>query len=244
MESSLTQNLAAFASAAAGALLVLTLGVSHKQLCAMISFAAGALLAVTCFHLLPEAWGHVPAWEIALALFSGYAVFYLISRYVFHLCPACAASHFEEQSSAKLKSLFIPLVIALTVHNIMDGIALTLGKHLESGHEHSIFYTLTAHKFPEGLALCALLIRSGKKKAAAFLWTLVLESTMFVGWFAGETFLSEMRDLEWIHLVLLHIGGGFVFLSFHATLNEMEEHSPRFIFLFFMAGFILMGLIR
>lgn len=243
MSSTLIQNAAAFASAAAGALLVLTLGVSHKQLCAMISFAAGALLAVTCFHVVPESWGIVPLWEMALAVFSGYLVFHLISRYVFHLCPACAASHFEEQTAARLKSLFIPLGIALTVHSVMDGIAITLGE--EAAHtNHSIFLTLTVHKFPEGLALCALLLRSGQKKLFAFLWALLFESSIFIGWLLGETILSGWHHADWIHLIMLHIGGGFIFLSLHAALNEMEEHSPRFIFLFYMAGFILLGLIR
>lgn len=243
MTSTLLQNTLAFASAAAGALLVLTLGVSHKQLCAMISFAAGALLAVTFFHILPEAWHSIPLWEIVLAVISGYVVFHLISRYVFHLCPACAASHFEEQTAAKLKSVFIPLGIALTVHSMMDGIAITLGEHMEEGTGHSIFLTLAVHKFPEGLALCALLLRSGQKRFAAFLWTLVFEASIFLGWLVGTIF-DGAGNFSWMHLALLHIGGGFIFLSQHAALNEMEEHSPRFIFLFFMAGFILLGLIR
>ncbi len=244
MDSTLAQNLAAFASAAAGALLVITMGVSHKQLCALISFAAGALLSVTCFHIIPEAWGIIPVWEIALALFSGYLVFHLIGRYIFHLCPACAASHFEEQTAARLKSLFTLLGIALTVHSIMDGIAITLGEESSLTSNHSIFLTLTVHKFPEGLALCALLLRSGKKRLSAFLWSLFFESSIFLGWLLGETILSGWHHMNWIHLIMLHIGGGFIYLSLHASLNEMERHSPRFIFLFFMAGFILLGLIR
>lgn len=238
------QNLAAFSSAIAGGLLVISLGVSHRQLCAMISFAAGSLLAVTFFHILPEAWGGTPLPGIAIALASGYFLFYLISRYVFHVCPACAASHFEEQTAAKLKSTAILLGIALGIHSMMDGIAIALGDNLKSIGDHSVFLTILFHKFPEGLALCALLLRAGQPKQKALLWTIAFETTTLAGWTAGEFLLKGFAGSRWLELVLVHIGGGFIYLALHAALNEMERHSPRFIFLFFLAGFILMGLIK
>ncbi len=242
MDQGLFQSLIAFMAAVAGAGLALPAGVSHKQLCALISFAAGSLLAVTFFHILPEAWGVLPLPAMALALASGFALFHVISRYVSHLCPACAASHFEEHSPSELRSMSLLLAIALTIHNLMDGMAISLDQHLKN--QPSLFLTIAFHKFPEGLALCALLMRSGQKKLPAFLIAVLFEATSLLGWWAGSTVLRDLAENMWLHLILLHIGGGFIYLALHATLNEMETHSPRFIFLFFLCGFILMGLLR
>ncbi len=242
MNTALAQTLIAFSVASAGALTAVTAGVSHKQLCALISFAAGSLLSVTFFHLLPGAWGVVPLPALGLAVVSGFILFYVISRYVFHMCPACAASHFEEQEASKLKSMYLLLAFALTIHNIMDGLAIALDQH-QALHS-SVFLTISFHKFPEGLALCALLMRSGQNKTKAFLMALAFEASSFLGWLLGASLLKGSAESVWLHMILMHIGGGFIYLSLHATLNEMETHSPRFIFLFFLCGFILVGLLR
>jgi hypothetical protein len=62
----------------------------------LISLGAGSLLGVTAFAIVPESWEGLPWWGLLLALGTGYGVFALISKYVYHVCPACAASHFEQ----------------------------------------------------------------------------------------------------------------------------------------------------
>jgi len=90
-ESSLGFVALAFALAVGGGALGAILGTSHKRLCALISVGAGSLLGVTLFGILPETVGDLNWWELVLALISGYAVFSLVSKYIFHVCPACAA---------------------------------------------------------------------------------------------------------------------------------------------------------
>ncbi len=240
----LLQNFVALASAAAGALIAALAGVSHRNLCALISFAAGALLATTFFHIVPEQWAILSIPSILTALASGYLLFYLISRYVFHVCPACAASHFEHQSAGQSRSIFWLLAIALTIHNLMDGMAIAIGGETTHHENHSIFATVTIHKFPEGLALCALLLKAGYQKKKALLTTLLFESATLIGWIAGAVLTQGLLGNRLLSLLLVHIGGGFVYLAIHAVINESEEHSPRFVILFFLAGIILMAFVR
>jgi zinc transporter ZupT len=247
MDMTLGQTLAAFVSAALGAVLAVSIGVSHKQLCALISFAAGTLLAASVFHIIPEAsQAGLPVSSLLLALGSGYALFLIISRYVFHMCPACAASHFEEQEVSKFKNVFFLLAIALTIHSVMDGMAIAFSPHMDShGHsaDHSIFFTIAIHKLPEGLALCALLMKSGHTRAKALIWTLIFETSTILGWVLGHTALEGMTA-EWLNLLMVHIAGGFVYLAVHATINEIRDHSPRLILTFFAIGFVFMALVR
>ena len=242
MDMTLGQSLAAFVSAALGATLAVSIGVSHRQLCALISFAAGTLLSATLFHILPDASaaGHsfIP---LLLALGSGYGLFYFISRYVSHVCPACAASHFEEQPVSKFRSVFFLLAIALTIHSMMDGIAIALSSKTSGGADHSIFFTIAIHKLPEGLALCALLMKSGTSRNKAFIWSLFLETSTLIGWYLGHGLLLREVDIRWLDLVMVHIAGGFVYLAVHATINEIRDHSPRLILIFFLMGFLFMA---
>ena len=237
----LVQNFLTLISAGLGALLAISIGVSHRQLCAMISFAAGTLLGVTFFHILPDAWHILPLSTILIALATGYGLFFVISRYVFHVCPACAASHFEEQPASKIQSIFFLLAIALSVHSTMDGMAVALGGTLRNNAGHSIFFSILIHKLPEGLALCALLLRAGYERKKAFVGTLLLETPTLAGWVLGMFLLKGFAASRWLDLLVVHIGGGFVYLALHAAIGEAEEHSPRFIFLFFLTGMILMG---
>lgn len=242
MNPSLAQNLISLVSAGLGAFFALAVGVSHRQLCALISFAAGALFATTFLHIVPEAATALPFLAIFLALVSGYLVFFLISRFVFHVCPACAASHFDEQTAARFKKIAFLLVIALGFHCVMDGIAIALGRELEKKADWSIFLAVTIHKFPEGLALCALMIRGGFEKVRSLLVTLAIESLTLAGWALGQFSLQGFREGPWFYLILAHVGGGFIYLALHALLNESEEHSPRYILFFFFIGIAVISL--
>ncbi|MBI3316804.1 MAG: ZIP family metal transporter [Candidatus Omnitrophica bacterium] len=242
----MAQSLAAYVSAGLGAALAVSIGVSHRQLCALISFAAGTLLSVTLFHILPEAKENgLSVASLGFALASGYGLFFLISRYVFHVCPACAASHFEHQSESKFKNIFFLLAIALTIHSIMDGMAIALSPHMSQGAaDPSLFFTVAIHKIPEGLALCALLMKSSFSRTKALLGTLAFELSTLLGWTIGHGMIGLEMSVSWLNLVMVHIAGGFVYLAFHAAINEIRDHSPRFILSFFLLGLLFMALVR
>ena len=116
----------AFLLAVAGGTVSAMAGLSHERLCALISLAAGTLLGVTLFSILPESWDVMNWWELALAFGSGYAVFWFISKFVYHVCP-CAASHFDEATTHRFGEIASALVIALAIHSTMDGVALAAG---------------------------------------------------------------------------------------------------------------------
>jgi hypothetical protein len=117
----------AFALAVGGGALGATLGTSHKRLCALISLGAGTLLGVTVFAILPETMHELNWWELLLALGSGYAVFAVISKYIFHVCPACAASHFDEATTHRFSEIASAMMLALAIHCTVDGLAMAAG---------------------------------------------------------------------------------------------------------------------
>jgi zinc transporter ZupT len=234
----------AFLLALAGGSVSAMAGLSHQRLCALISLAAGTLLGVTVFSILPESWGVMNWWELALAFGSGYVVFWFISKFVYHVCPACAASHFDEATTHRFGEIASALVIALAIHSTMDGVALVAG-HEANGHtqshaanaqlDWSLLLAVCVHKVPEGLALGGLLKGAGNSRAKVMTWVAAVESTTLLG---GALGIFVLRDIStfWLAAVLAHAGGGFFFLATHAVLGELVKHGKTLVLASFAIG--------
>ena len=226
--------------AALGALIAVSFKkISHAKLCLLISFAAGALLAVALLDILPETVELVGGVMAGVSFFSGYLLFWAITKFVFHVCPACSATHTE----ANFKAITTAMVVALSVHSFMDGLAIYSG--YLSGSNTGIFILLAVvfHKFPEGLALTLVGIGSGLSRVRAFFLTFLLETmTTVAGGIAGILFLLPSSS-KWIGYVLGHVGGGFVFLVSHALLSEVIKHHPRNTILAALAGAFSIGIL-
>lgn len=238
----------AFAVAMAGGALSALLARTHKQLCALISLGAGTLLGVTIFAILPECIQTLRVWQLLVAAATGYGLFAVISKYVFHVCPACAASHFDEATTHHFGEIAIPMMAALAIHCTVDGLALVAG-HEEpiaktAGHwlDASMTFAICVHKMPEGLALGALLLGAAFSQARMLWLVAAVESTTIVGAVLGWFVLKNVSSL-WLSLALAHAGGGFVFLGTHAVIGEILKHHKTLVLANLIAGFVAIGVL-
>jgi len=245
MANTLWQVIAAYMFALVGASISTSLRLEHKQLCALISFAAGTLLGVTIFAILPESFGACPSWAVSVALATGYALFFFISKHVHHVCPACAASHFDADTTRHFSEIATALIVALTVHSTTDGLALGIqGEiHPMDATKWSLFAALCIHKVPEGLALGSLLIGAGLHRSTALGWVAAVEATTLLGGVIGYFFLKDVSTL-WLGLIMAHIGGGFIYLAAHAVLGEMLKHGKKLVLGSFLLGVVLIAVLN
>ncbi len=232
----------AFLLAVAGGGISSIVAVSHQRLCRLISLAAGTLLGVTLFAILPEVYTAVPLWELVVALASGYLVFYLVSHYVFHVCPACAASHFDEAVTHRFSEIAGAMIIALSLHSAMDGLALALGRDAEltGGLSASLLLAICVHKVPEGLTLCALLLAAGFRRVPALGLVAAVESTTLLGGVIGLWAAPWIAGF-WMDIILAHVGGGFIYLAVHAVFGELVRHSKKLVLINFGIGLLLIA---
>src|SRR5246127_3610633 len=230
MANTLWQVIAAYIFAVAGGSISGSLRLEHKPLCALISFAAGTLLGVTIFAILPESFASCPRWAVLLALVSGYALFFFLSKHVHHVCPACAASHFDADATRHFGEIATALIVALAVHSTTDGLALGIQQEAPAtdATKWSLFAALCIHKVPEGLALGSLLIGAGLQRSGALGWVAAVEATTLLGGAIGYFFLAKASTF-WLGLVMAHVGGGFLYLAAHAVLGEMLKHGKGFV---------------
>jgi len=240
------RTFAAFAVALVGGALSAVLGRTHKQLCALISLGAGTLLGVAVFAILPECLGVLRWWQFLLAVITGYGLFSLISRYVFHVCPACAASHFDEATTRHFSDIAIPMMVALAIHCAVDGLALAAGHEEQSAPashpslDLSMTLAICVHKVPEGLALGALLLGAGFARAQMLWLVAAVEFTTIVGGTIGWFFLREVSSV-WLALALAHAAGGFLYLATHAVIGEFLKHHKTLVLTSFLGGFSVIG---
>src|SRR6266487_5537230 len=245
MANALWQVIAAYAFALVGGWISASLQLSHKPLCALISFAAGTLLGVTIFAILPESFGACSWWTVLLALATGYALFFFISKHVHHVCPACAASHFDADATRHFSEIATALIFALAIHSTTDGLVLGIQQEAPSmdATKWSLFSALCIHKVPEGLALGSLLIGAGLQRSGALGWVAAVEATTLLGGVIGYFFLAKVSTF-WLGLIMAHVGGGFFYLAVHAVLGEMLKHGKNLVLTSFSVGVALIALLN
>jgi zinc transporter ZupT len=243
MPNTLWQVIAAYIFAVAGGSVSASLRLEHKPLCALISFAAGTLLGVTTFAILPESFGVCPWWAVLLALITVYALFFFISKHVHHVCPACAASHFDADATRHFSEIATALIVALAIHSTTDGLALGIqGETPAAGAiRWSLFFALCVHKVPEGLG--SLLIGAGVQRAAVVGWVAAVEATTLLGGVISYFFLTDI-SLLWLGLIMAHVGGGFFYLATHAVVGEMLKHGKKLVLTSFALGVGLIAVLN
>jgi zinc transporter ZupT len=243
----LSQIFAAFGIAMAGGAFGGLLARTHRQLCAFISLGAGTLLGVSLCGIAPECWEDLRWWFLPVAA-SGYFLFAIITKYVFHICPACAASHFDEATTHRLAEFAMAMMFALGIHCTVDGLALAAGlEEIEPALKMSILFAICVHKFPEGLALGALLLGGGYRRGKMLWLVALVESTTILGgllgWFALQNVPQHALKLT-LAIMLANAAGGFFYLAIHAVLGEIWKHHKLLVLGNFAAGFgLIAGLI-
>lgn len=183
--------------------------IAPRRLHLMVWIAAGAMLAVTAFDVFPEAASAIGVGRTFLAAASGYALLWTISRYVYHVCPSCAIAELGDGSGLGVGRGVPLMMVALGVHSLLDGVALTADVN---GHSDlGMLLGISLHKLPEGLALTLLLTGAGLSRKRALLASLGIESLTALGGILGHLALGHVGPF-WPAFVTAHVAGGFLYL--------------------------------
>jgi len=213
-------TLVAFAGAGVG---VVVGGRAKARLPILVNGALGALLGIAVLEMIPDAQEQLhSAPLVAAGLASGYLLFWLIGKYVYPVCPACSLEQMEHRPEILGRALVL-MMIALGVHSTMDGAAVVIGDEIKGHINIPVFFAISFHKFPEGMALALLLIGGGYRRLAAFFWTIGIEATTELGALIALFFVRGMSPL-WLGLTFASIGGGFFYLVQNTLTNRHTTH--------------------
>ena len=221
----LRTGLATLTAFAGGALGVLWSRAAMRRLPLLVGLGMLALLWVTLTDALPDARAVLSGPVFALAVASGFVLFWLVSRFLYHVCPACSLPDFDGPSSERLRANAVLLMAALAIHSTLDGVAVAVSDPA-SGHAGlTMLLAVSLHKIPEGLALALLLLGAGYSRPSALFWTWGIETTTLFGGLLGVLALRGATP-AWVGAVFAHVGGGFLYLVL-TTLQAVARRRAR-----------------
>lgn len=239
-------------TAAGAALVFVTKAVSPKIMDSMLGFAAGVMIAASYWSLLApgiemaEQLGHIP-WLTAAIGFMGGGIFMRITdKLLPHLHPGMAIDKKEGVKTSLQRSTL--LVLAITLHNIPEGLAVgvafgAVAAHLPSatiGGAIALAIGIGIQNFPEGTAVSMPLRREGMSKVKSFFMGQASGLVEPIAGVIGALFVLNMQNI--LPYALCFAAGAMIFVVVEELIPESQRNEDNIdmVTMSTMTGFSVM----
>jgi ZIP family zinc transporter len=239
-------------TAAGAGLVFLTRTVNAKLMDSMLGFAAGVMIAASFWSLLApgiemaEQMGQVP-WQTAVIGFMAGGLFMrLTDRLLPHLHPGFATDQSEGIKTSWQRSTL--LVLAITLHNIPEGLAVgvafgAVSAGLSSatiGGAIALAIGIGLQNFPEGAAVSMPLRREGMGTGKSFLLGQASGMVEPMAGVLGALFVIQMRGI--LPYALCFAAGAMIFVVVEELIPESQRVPAHIdlVTIATMAGFSVM----
>lgn len=202
-----------------------TKSVSQRLLDVLLGGAAGVMLAATCFSLIipsiEAGGGDLKAVLItSLGIFLGAVFLDLVDRFAPH--QHLLDKRVEGGASDSLKKIWL-FVIAITIHNIPEGMATGVAFGTENiMNGVAIAIGIGLQNMPEGLAVALALVREKYTVKKAFIIALLTGLVEPIGAFLGYALVSVFEPL--LGIILAFAGGAMLFVISDEIIPETHSN--------------------
>jgi zinc transporter ZupT len=141
--------------------------------------AAGYLLAVTLVRIIPEC---LEQGANALWIMVGYLLVHLVEHGI------TPHFHYGEETHAGSKSSGLMALVGLSLHSLMDGVAISAALLTHSNLGALVFLGILLHRIPEGGTIASIFLSRGFGNRGALLAAATLAAAALVG-AVGQEFL-------------------------------------------------------
>ncbi len=239
-------------TAAGAALVLFTRTVNAKVMDSMLGFAAGVMIAASFWSLLApglemaEHLGHTP-WLTAVIGFMGGGIFMrLVDKFLPHLHLGLDLEKSEGIKTSWQRSTL--LVIAITLHNIPEGLAVgvafgAVAAGLPSatiGGAIALAIGIGIQNFPEGAAVSLPLRREGLSKRKSFFMGQASGVVEPVAGVIGAVFVMRMQGI--LPYALCFAAGAMIFVVVEELIPESQQNQKNIdiVTMATMVGFSVM----
>lgn len=202
---------------------------SERLTAALAGFAAGVMIAASCWSLLVPALDRGGVFPAVVGLLVGGAFVYGLGR----LVPASPASGTGGPRP-------ILLLVAMTVHNFPEGLAVGVAYGGEVvGQATALAIGIGIQNIPEGLAIAIPLRQQGMSRARAFFWGQASAAVEPLAGPAGAGLVVVMRAL--LPYGMAFAAGAMLFVVVSEPLPEATHRGAGPVPVFgFLGGFAIM----
>jgi len=197
---------------------------NQKDLSFALGLSAGAMVYLSFMELVPIALKSLSYEQVNIGFFAGMGVIALIDW----LIP----QHYNSCSTTVYSPLFksgILLALAITIHNIPEGIAVFMGTvgDVKSGLLLSVATAL--HNIPEGIAVAAPIYYATKKKLSAFKYSFVAGMAEPVGAVAAYVLLLPYINQSLLAWIFAFVAGVMIYISLDELLPTCFQNTKGHI---------------
>jgi len=226
-----------FVTALGAGLVFFFKSINRKALDAMLGFAAGVMIAASYWSLLAPAIemaeeSNLPAWVPATSGFLlGGAFLWLIDKLLPHLHPGFPKEEAEGVSTSWQRSIL--LVLAITIHNIPEGLAVgvafgALAADLPAatlGGAVALALGIGIQNFPEGTAVSVPLRREGLSRLKSFWYGQLSGVVEPIAGVLGAIAVIYMRPI--LPYALAFAAGAMIYVVVEELIPEsqLEKHT-------------------
>jgi zinc and cadmium transporter len=201
----------------------------------ILNFAAGALLGVAFLDLLPHASEHVAELEDEVNIFmpalGGFLLFFFLERFL-------SSFHYHHEHGARPTNILI--LAGDSVHNFIDGLAITAAFLSSTSLGISTSLAVAAHEVPQEIADMGVLLANGWSRTRALLFNFLSALTALAGALLAFAFSSFVEEYEVYFLAAA--AGLFVYIAASDLIPQIHERF-RQDQRFYQVGFFLLGII-
>jgi ZIP family zinc transporter len=209
---------------ALGASLVLLLhGTPRRLLDGTLGFAAGVMVAASCWSLLIPAIDLGGVWRAIVGLLAGAAFLYALDKTLPHLHPEYdPSSPLEPEGPRVAMQRTMLLVIAITLHNIPEGLAVGVSYGAGNwGAATALAIGIGLQNMPEGLAVSVPLRREGFTRRRALWYGQLSAAVEPVAAALGAMLIVWVRPL--LPYGLAFAAGAMLFVVVEELIPETER---------------------
>lgn len=220
-----------------GSLLVVIFGRPQERVLAtLLAGAGGVMLAVVSLDLLPTAWEIGPLNQVVLGLIIGGLFMGLADRQINSSSPTLPLSRRQ-----RLKRIGLLVASGIALHDIPEGMAITVGQEATDGLGFLIALAITLHNLPEGMATATPL------KMARIRWWKILLLNVGIAFFTPLGALIGLLAVDRVQnslaFFLALAGGAMAFLVFAELWPLSRERHPHYALLGGVIGYIFFAAI-
>ncbi|HEY0591375.1 MAG TPA: ZIP family metal transporter [Thermoanaerobaculia bacterium] len=238
MASPLLLSFIIVAAGLAAALVPLFFRWTHRSAHRWIAFGAGAILGAAFLHMIPE------GYELAGRRGVGMIVLGFLALY---LLEQLTLRHPHDEEAGEFYELGILAFAGMTLHDLVDGIALGSGHHVPHAGA-AIFAALALHKIPTTFAVSLLMVHGGYTKKRILTLLTILLLAIPVGVIVADLAIELFGESSpfVIGMLMNFSAGTFIYIGAYELLPEMNRTAEKgsLIGLFFLSGLAVMFVLK